>query len=160
MGFFCGGTWGIILAIWLVLSIVGCIVGSRIYQRAFCEQPYIISVLSVVAWLVMFVFTIIVNAMNTECGEVKDTFRENATIVEMHSNPHMVKVGKVWTTRTNYYMTIKGKETGHEEKFQIEGSTYDDLSEGMTVILDTNTICTKWTEEVEQSYDWETGTIK
>ena len=57
-------------------------------------------------------------------------------------------------------MTVKGKETGHEEEFQIEGSTYDDLSEGMTVILDTNTICTKWTEEVEQSYDWETGTIK
>ena len=160
MSFFCGGTWVVILVVWLILSIVGCIVGSIIYARTYCKPPYIISAISVAAWVVMFLFTVSVSYFNVALGDVKDTFQENATIVEMHNRHHFVKVGKALVMQTNYYITVKGKETGHEEEFQVQEDTYDDLSEGMTVILDTNTICTKWTEEVEQSYDWETGTIK
>lgn len=160
MGFFCGSTWGMIIAIWLILSIVGCIVGSKIADRTYYEAPIVISVFNVVAWVVMFIFTMVVNAINVECGDVKDTFRENATVIEMHSTSHSVKVGKVWTTRKNYYMTVKGEETGHEEQFQIQLDTFGELSEGATVILDTNTVCTKWTEEIKQTYDWEIDTIK
>lgn len=154
MGAFLCNEWvGIIsIAVFIVCSIIAFI--DRTSLNGVVIYIFVMAFSAIM--LSVHVFALVLNKQ----GEVQDTYKESATIIDIYETSHYVRVGKVGHYRHSYYIVVQGEETEHKEKFQVKSGTYSQLEEGNKVTLITNTIKTRFTNEIEKTFDWENTEIK